>query len=640
MAFLQRLANPPVRIRYCRKSSEAEDRQIASIERQHEEMDAKFGPLSEAERSFCFEDEKSGKSWDRPKFQEMERFCRLNPRPKSDPGFIEVYNVSRFGRILKADGTEDVEAVALKMREFEELGWQVRFAKLEPTGNTLFDKILLLMESHAASKYIRDLSQESKNGREKLVRDHGRWSGGRAPFGTVRLHPHLKDEQGNPKILQNGERAPNGGSILAPHEQELKWWHRMADMLLARKSYADIVAMLEANGVTTSFNARWSHTGVQIVLSNKALIGIIEYRKHLRGEEVKEFKACWEPMVPIDKFEAVQREIQRRKKAQGKTGRKKNVQTLLDVLCAACKMPYYGLQTVTNKGTRSEKETRYYVHPVSSMRYSQEKTERIEAAGCKHWYVNADELEDKVFELLIEQRGSVDFAKDLKKALMAQGDLESQAKERIEHLEDRLRQLKRRESAITEARIEARIEGLDTSLFLEKLKEVQEQIATLTEEKNAAIDRLKVTEQSRQDINSLVKEATSIGHIWECGDFEERRRIVETWVHRVFIQVERTGKRGAKRTALVSLRVAPKTVIPLKLDNRIRKAALKRAQESKRGEVKELEEDVIIIGSDTMGTSGVCSHDGASPAGVVGISISLKQRTSRPNNYLNFSGRG
>lgn len=97
----------PDRIRYTRKSTEAAERQRTSHEQQGESCDNKWGPI---DARWWWMDDRSGTTFDRPAFQDMLDFCRANPRSKKAPGIVEIYDPSRFGRILDIDGQPDLTA--------------------------------------------------------------------------------------------------------------------------------------------------------------------------------------------------------------------------------------------------------------------------------------------------------------------------------------------------------------------------------------------------------------------------------------------------------------------------------------------------------------------------------------------------
>src|SRR5436190_4658609 len=106
----------PNRLRYTRKSTESEERQVASHEQQAGAADDLWGPIPE---QWWWKDSCSGVSFDRPAFNDLLDYCRENPQTKANPGLLDMYDPSRFGRILDEEGQPDIMTFQSVFSEFE-----------------------------------------------------------------------------------------------------------------------------------------------------------------------------------------------------------------------------------------------------------------------------------------------------------------------------------------------------------------------------------------------------------------------------------------------------------------------------------------------------------------------------------------
>ena len=177
----------PSIVYYTRKSTTAEDRQVASHDQQKEKIEEKVG--EEMARGklkkecglfnpiWWFKDSYTGTTFDREQFQQLRQFCQANRRSKSDPGRIYVYDPSRFGRVLDEDGNPDILAFLGMYGELEATGWQLHFVTVNRMGDHLADIVTMALYAYAAAIYSANLSNNVKRG----MLDHaaqGWWTGG------------------------------------------------------------------------------------------------------------------------------------------------------------------------------------------------------------------------------------------------------------------------------------------------------------------------------------------------------------------------------------------------------------------------------------------------------------------------------
>lgn len=186
---------------YCRKSTEAEDRQVLSIDSQEAELQ-RIADRDGFIISKIFKESKSAKSSGRPIFNEMLAYIQ-----KSGECVLLVWKPDRIARNM-VDGGLTIELM--------DKGFIKEIRTPEKSfHNTSDDKFMMTLDFGIAKKYVDDLSVNVKRGnRAKLER--GGWPN-YAPFGytndrlTKTIHP---DEKIAPFIVRIFERYAQGGVSL------------------------------------------------------------------------------------------------------------------------------------------------------------------------------------------------------------------------------------------------------------------------------------------------------------------------------------------------------------------------------------------------------------------------------------------
>lgn len=135
----------PTRIRYTRASILSADQQVAAHDQQNDAADREWGQIV---RTWQWQDNFIGTTFNRPQFQDLLSFCRANPKPQHSLGRIEMHSPSRFGRILDADKQPDFLAYHQLYSELTQLGWIPTFVTLELSGDLLTDTIALALNAH------------------------------------------------------------------------------------------------------------------------------------------------------------------------------------------------------------------------------------------------------------------------------------------------------------------------------------------------------------------------------------------------------------------------------------------------------------------------------------------------------------
>lgn len=525
-------------------------------------MDGKWGPTN---TGIVFRDSFTGTTFDRPGFQELLRFCESNKQDKKpQKGVIEVYDMSRFGRILTA-GEEDPEAVLGMLRHLHRLGWEVRFTTFESTGNKVMDFFQNGLYSIMASEVSKKLSRDVRRGRNHFLtlEGGGRWMGGsKPPFGTNRVDP----ETG--KILAPRERAiGRGGTLLIPNEEELALWHECAHMLLDQDAgLTKIAEFLNAKGARREYGSRWEHNAVRIVLSNPVLIGELHIdHTDAATDEVttKIYKAAWDPMVDVDLFRRVVAKLKERHEERRRGSRDGYLKSLLAPICAHCGAQYYATRYSSFKigkgGKKVPRVLTAYAHPTAVHLGHRYWAKKIKETGCKKWVVPTEVLENSVRDLILQSRATEDFAAHLMALIEERGDLEDAATKQRAEAERRLKALQREHVLTIQNMTKAQTLGIDDAAFWEKLTALNEEIAVVQKEREAAIDLESVANSAWDNVRDLIDETKNLASIWEHGTFERRREIVSWWVRQILIVVEQEpGKRrSARKHAVVFLRTAP-----------------------------------------------------------------------------------
>ena len=184
-----------------RKFSEAEDRQVLSIDSQESELQ-RIADRDGFVITKIFKESKSAKSSGRPVFNEMLAYIQ-----KSGECVLLVWKPDRIARNM-VDGGLTIELM--------DKGFIKEIRTPEKSfHNTSDDKFMMTLDFGIAKKYVDDLSVNVKRGnRAKLER--GGWPN-YAPFGyandrlTKTIHP---DEKIAPFIVRIFERYAQGGVSL------------------------------------------------------------------------------------------------------------------------------------------------------------------------------------------------------------------------------------------------------------------------------------------------------------------------------------------------------------------------------------------------------------------------------------------
>lgn len=535
----------PDRIRYTRKSTEGEDRQIASHEQQIEAMDLKWGPI---DAIWWWSESRSGTTLDRPGLQDMLDFCKKYPRPISDPGKVEMFDPSRFGRSLDAAGKPDVFAFISIYHLFEQCGWQLHFSTLDRTGNQLGEIINLSIFGYSAAVYSQSLSQNVSRG----MRNHGSngwWTGGAAPWGTQRFDTKSQ------RVLKHGELSSpgGGGTILVPNDEVLHLWEPAAKELLAGASYKAIGIAMADKGIRGPRGGSLGHISIKNFLSNPVLIGEVEYATGPNGA-IERHNAQWPPMVDVDLFRQVEREIERRENQPRNKKRISKGTFIVRPVCAHCGVEYHG-----GRNGRVLGNQRTYVHGKPGKYTHPEAYEKFTDRGCRGWSIVADELEDSIKDVILRERGSQSYEDEVREILLEREQFRSRSAEAISAAKQRVAELKNQYRNVSRVIVRTAAQELDTSDLEEGLGVIAQQLTAARGELEEAEEFAASREIAWGAISATLNETRDLAAAWGKIDLDERRTLLDWWVLDVLIVVEPIPgmKRANQKTAIVTLRNAP-----------------------------------------------------------------------------------
>lgn len=277
---------------YARKSSEAEDRQAASIDAQKDEL-LKIAKDQGLKIVDILEESQSAKKPGRKVFNQM-----LERIYKGEANGILCWKLDRLAR-NPVDGGQ--------------ISWMLQqsaVAQIVTFGRTYYptDNVLMMqVELGMANQFIRDLSVNVKRGLQKKVRDG--WMPSNAPIGYLNT-PNLqkgyktmqKDPERFPLVRRLFDLALTGNYSVAQI-----WNISRRELQLRTVPHRNIGGKL------------LSRSGVYAILSNPFYYGWFEYPLHSGDWH----KGAHEPMVTKDEYDRVQKITGRssQPRPQGKEGR-------------------------------------------------------------------------------------------------------------------------------------------------------------------------------------------------------------------------------------------------------------------------------------------------------------------------------
>lgn len=562
------LALPPhPLIGYGRKSTEEDDRQVMSLDRQKDEI-YKAAERQHHAVSEWFTDSYSGKNFNREGYKRLLRFCSLNRQPPDAPGTILCYEYDRFARSVDSNFKVNMHEYHRAVLELHDLGWELDYVLTPRSGEMLADVLMGSIKPIMAGEYLTKLSTTSRAGKRRVGQE-GYWIGGPAPWPAARFDTRI-----NVKLVKS-QRSSNAASILVPHsEEQVRLWEECARMFLDGSSYYGVIRFLQVNGIYSFRNlgagaeasGRISADTLFFAMTNTALIGHTDYNFSTKnGEHDRvETKLKWDPIVDEDLFWKVKTYLETRR--DQKVSTRRPTTTFVRAYCTECGSAYR---------YNAPNGYRYLVHPTA-LSLGKESQDAMEAHACQNWTVPLAAVEKFVLSTILAHRASPEFYTSIQQILGMQDDIQSVVDsdaERVQRVATGLeRQLRNLQSSLQFANSPA-----EQEMVFGKIREVRTQLAEVAAQLDQHRRRSVQAKTLASEMLEQFEETHTLAHLCELGGdsgLQARQRLFSIWIHRVYIEVQSTGKgrKDSKKFVHIFLRTIPDSPITAEIQSFFRKA--------------------------------------------------------------------
>ena len=344
-------------VMYCRKSSEPEDRQIASIGDQHREL----GPIIASKNLSLavkpFNENMSAKSPGRPKFNEM-----VNLINRGDIKGIICWKINRLFRNPQDEGM---------IRQLLSDGRLEEIITPSKTYYTADSDFTLAVEGAQGQKFITDLIQDTKRGLRSKI-DKG-WLPALAPVGYV-----------------NNKHKLQGEKDISSHPVYFSLMRKIFELALTGNfSYARLTDKANELGIRTVNGLKLSRITLIEALNNPFFAGKFRYDGEL-------YDGAHKPMLTSDEFDLLQDIFHR-----GNRPRYYKHQFPFTglIVCGEC-----GLSITADKHTKT------YKNGKSQDFIYYRCTKKSKVHKCQQSFIPAKQLEQQISDFLQTIKISPKFA--------------------------------------------------------------------------------------------------------------------------------------------------------------------------------------------------------------------------------------
>ena len=455
---------------YARKSSESEDRQVASIESQITELTA-LAQREGLEVVKVFSEARSAKAPGRPLFNEM-----LQRLHRGEAQGILCWKLDRLAR-NPIDGGQISwmlqQGIIKHIRTYERSYY--------PTDNVL----MISVEFGMANQYILDLSQNTKRGlRAKAERG---WYPGPAPVGYMNNPQRRKGER---EILKDPERFDTV--------------RKMFDLMLTGNYTPPQILKIatEKWGFRMMNGKPMARSSIYRMFTEPFYYGVFEYPKGSGNW----YKGKHEPMITYEEYRRIQELLGGKEKPKPKTRF----------------FPFRGLIRCGECGamiTAEEKIKRQKNGNVH--RYVYYHCTKRKDPNCSQKCIEERELERQILDILENIRIPQEFCEWAIKQLQAEAEKEREYKSKLSaNLKRQYERCQRKIDALIDMRTDGEITQEE---FLRKKSELEKEKLNIQELLGKADDKM---DQWCEKVKEVFHFARDAKRRFEMGTPEEKRRIL------------------------------------------------------------------------------------------------------------------
>ncbi len=479
---------------YARVSSDRQDvdLSVAAQLRALREFAEKNGYLVVRE---YIDEAESGRVADRPQFQRM-----LDEAEKPEAPFKEilVWKFSRFTRKRE-------HAVAFKSK-LRRKGIRVVSITEQAEDNATGRLLEAIIES-LDEYYSENLAMEVTRGMREAA-SRGFWVTSYAPYGYRRAYV-----QDGPKKRPRLELDPPSDSVV----------RRIFDMALQGRSILDITKTLNVEGIPTVNGKKWLKTTIHTMLDNEAYTGAVVWGTNAKdGQPPVRVGNAHPAIISMREYQRVKKLLGSRAPKKVNPRRASSPYLLSGILkCETCG------KAMTAAEAKSGKYTYYVCHSLL----------KRGSGTCKTPRLNAKNFENIIVGEIRENILTESNIRDLVKLLDEEMDgVAHEQRQKLEHIEEELEDVKKRLGRIWNAIETTDIEMADASDRIKEHRERKEKLEIVAEEARALLG------ERRQFLDSADVIATFAE---EISDFLKTSELTQTraFVHSFVKEVEvRPGK--------------------------------------------------------------------------------------------------